>query len=349
VKRRIFKLTVIAAVCVVLCLCLLAVKAVISGGYTSQQMAQRWQAGSVNYAQLTWFLPESGGYRHSDVELWRRSIDKAFEEEAIAPQADTARLWIDCYSGEREVQIANGDNSVTARAIVTGGDFFAFHPVTLLDGWYYSEDDIMDDRVILDKNLAWELFGGYDLEGISLNVNGQYCLIAGVCDLPENKAELECYTNKPTVYLPSSLMQRIGGEATVTCYEVVAPNPVKGFAVDKIGNALAFADGSYESVTNTKRFNFTNSLKTVSEFGKRSQRISDIFFPWWENAARYIESWCALLVFAACVFLIYPVFYIFGMAGYAIVKRKFLFEKTANIFKKVFKGTKSSANEEENQ
>jgi len=54
-------------------------------------------------------------------------------------------------------------------------------------------------------------------------------------------------------------------------------------------------------------------------------------------------------VFAACVFLIYPVFYIFGMAGYAIVKRKFLFEKTANIFKKVFKGTKSSANEEENQ
>lgn len=348
-KRRILKLAVPAVICIVLCLGMLGIKAVLASKYTSQQMALRWQSGDLNYTQLTWFLPESGGYTASEVSSWRRSIDKAYEEDAITTKSENARLWIDCYSGETDVYLSNSTNEVSARAIVTGGDFFAFHPITLLDGWYYSDDDIMDDRVILDKNLAWELFGGYDLEGMSVTLNGQYCLIAGVCDLPETNAESDCYTDRPTVYIPSSLMERIGGGTGITCYEVVAPNLVKGFAADKVGKALGFSDGTYEFVENTSRFGLMHSLETVSEFGKRAQRITDIYFPWWENAARYIEAWCALLVLAACVLLIYPVVLIAGISACAIVKRQLLFNAAAKLFRRIRKRTDSSECEEENQ
>ena len=144
-------------------------------------------------------------------------------------------------------------------------------------------------------------------------------------------------------------MDRIGSQTPVTCYEVVAPEPVKNFAEEKIGSALALEQDQYEFVYNTNRFGFANALQIVSQFGKRAQRTGDIFFPWWENAARFAEDWCALLALLACAALVFPVVFVLGTAVYCIIKRRTVASFAAKYIKKLFKMELNSNKEEEYQ
>ena len=62
-----------------------------------------------------------------------------------------------------------------------GGDYFRFHPLKLRSGSYLMETDLMKDRVLLDEELAWKLFGGMELTGsqqndIFYNKNGKIAL-----------------------------------------------------------------------------------------------------------------------------------------------------------------------------
>ena len=41
--------------------------------------------------------------------------------------------------------LSNGKTNLTADAIGIGGDFFLFHPLTLLNGSYFSGNDLMKD------------------------------------------------------------------------------------------------------------------------------------------------------------------------------------------------------------
>ena len=54
--------------------------------------------------------------------------------------------------------------------LAVGGQFFEFHPLRLLSGSYIAEGDLSPDRVLLDRELAWELFGGTELTGMSVEV-----------------------------------------------------------------------------------------------------------------------------------------------------------------------------------
>lgn len=60
-----------------------------------------------------------------------------------------------------------------------GGNFFDFHPIRLLSGNYISPDDLMKDRVLLDEDTAWLLFGGTQLEGLSFKIDGVPFVVAG--------------------------------------------------------------------------------------------------------------------------------------------------------------------------
>ena len=75
---------------------------------------------------------------------------------------------------------------------------------------------------------------------------------------------------------------------------------VSGFAEEK------FPIGQGEILVNSGRFSFGRVLSLVGDFGSRSMQTHGVIYPYWENAARCVEDWCALLLFLGLLFLAFP-------------------------------------------
>ena len=62
-----------------------------------------------------------------------------------------------------------------------------------------------------------------------------------------------------------------------------------------------------EIVENSRRFEFGRLLKLAKQFGSRSMQTMGVIYPYWENAARSVEDWCALLTLVAVVCAALPI------------------------------------------
>ena len=59
-------------------------------------------------------------------------------------------LYTDAYSGRTSLSVSGkSPGSVTVTAVGAGGNYFLFHPLTLLSGGYISDEDYMADRVVI--------------------------------------------------------------------------------------------------------------------------------------------------------------------------------------------------------
>lgn len=296
---------------------------VIKNSFASQTAAKRWQSGDVRYTQLSCFIDSDEGCTPDKIESLVSGIDKKMTGESL----DLS--WTYCFSGETTLTVERGDQSVTARAICTGGDFFHFHPQSMIGGWYYNADSRSGDGVMIDMQLAWKLFGGYNLEGMSVNIGNHQCPITGVVYSPENSLENKLYETTPTIYVPYSLLLTIDRTADVTCFEAVLPNPVKNFGMGMLESTVSFSEQNYEILENTDRMGFIPGITMLADFGTRTQKTSGVYYPFWENAARAGESWNSLLAVLTALFAIYPIIlciiYIAKLIGFiklAIIKKK---------------------------
>jgi len=333
-KRGIFQFIAFILCLAAMAICLLWVE-LLSSQLIGQTEAELWQQGDMPYIQHSAFISEDRALDVSGVQMIHYSIDQALITESIEAENDTARLWIDAYSGETSMTAASGGKSVAVRTICTGGDFFTFNPIEMLGGWYYSDTDIMDDGVIIDKNLAWQLYGGFELSGMNIEINGYPCLIVGVADLPSSDILADAYGQEPTVYLPLSLCDRLGSAPNITYYSLVLPNPVKGFGEKIFTENCSLDEKEYELTENTARFSVLTNLKRVAETGKRTQRTTKIYFPWWENGARFAESWCTVLTVIAALFAIWPLICIIIIIVHTVLRRKLIIYKTKGYFDRI--------------
>jgi len=185
-----------------------------------------------------------------------------------------------------------------------GGNFFHFHPLRLMSGNYFQEGDLMQDRVLLDEDLAWLLFGGTELQGLSLKVNGVPFQIAGVVEREQDFASRKAYTAGMGLYMSFDAWKSLSDTAGITTYELVLAEPVKGFAVNLVREKFPIGQG--EVVENTNRFAMGNLLWLVTKFGTRSMQKLGVLLPYWENAARCMEDWCSLLCFLGWLFALIP-------------------------------------------
>ena len=154
--------------------------------------------------------------------------------------------------------------------------------------------------------LAWKLFGGYALQGFTLEVNGVPVQIAGVAETPRSAIEQSAYGQTPTIWFPVGLMERIGLQPMVTCVEAVLPDPVSGFAAEKLNGSLGISGSEYDLVENTERFGWKNSLQVFLHPDSRVMRTSSITYPYWENAARAAESRCGIYAALCLLLLLFP-------------------------------------------
>ena len=169
----------IPTVLALLCAVCLVLSHFVANTLHSVHTAERWRGeNELRFAHVACFLPEDEMVNVMAVETFRRAVDQAMVDASLASPQDALQpgqtaqlaqeLYADAYSGTGKVSVSNGTAEASVKAIGVGGEFFLFHPLQLRSGSYLSENDLMHDRVILDEELAWRLFGSSDVAGLSV-------------------------------------------------------------------------------------------------------------------------------------------------------------------------------------
>lgn len=303
-KKRIFLLALNALLVLLVLLCLLTIR-ILSANMEAQKAAERWQGESgTAFRQISCYLPVDEKQSLNDMYAFRYKLLDALHKAALDIDTDES-LFVDAWSAVDKLTVSSSRASGEASVIAVGGEFFQFHPIRLLSGSYLSENDLMQDRVLLDEDLAWLLFGGTELTGMSLKINGVPFVVGGVIEREQDFASQRAYTVGQGLYMSyDAYVSLTGNEQAITCYELVMPEPVKGFALDTVKTNFTLGRG--EALENTGRFSLLRLYKLLGQAGTRSMQAMGLMYPYWENAARCVEDICVILLLAATVFAVIP-------------------------------------------
>ena len=272
----------------------------IRSDFVEQTAAERWRGkNSARFAQVSAYVDESVGLEPVQEYEIRQNL-----ESEVAGESEES--WILAISGFCTVTGSDEKEQVSVRGICTSGSYNHFHPIQMVSGSWYDPQDINQDGVVLDMQLAWRLFGGYELDGFDLRVNGIPVQIIGVVRLPDSKIEQEIYGETPTIWFSTGLMKRLGLDMPITCVEAVLPDTVSHFAADKLKKALGISEEYSDIVENTGRFNYVNSLRVFLHPDSRVIRTSRVTYPYWENAARVAESRSGFYAVLIILLLVFP-------------------------------------------
>ena len=258
--------------------------------------------GETRFAQLACWMSVGQGKTEEDIRKLRSDLESKFVEQSLeAPEGGS--LYIDAYSARTLVSAVTEHATAEVSAIAVGGEFFYFHPLTLRSGSYIAERDLMDDLVVLDEAMAWRLFGGTELAGMPLTINGKPFVVSGVVSLEDDFASRQARSGDGLIFLSYSALARLGIESAIDCYEIVMPDPISGYAMGIAEEMMSGAD----IVENSGRFTPERLLALLQSFGQRSMRTGAVIYPYWENALRLAEDHGALLMVLAVLTALCPV------------------------------------------
>ena len=270
--------------------------------------AERWGDG---YAQISCFLPEKSEFSVDSVGTARMQLLNTLQAVSIAPK-DGQKLCPDSYSapfGQATVS-SDIDGSSEAEITAVGGDFFLMRDFRLIDGAYFSGDDIMQDGAVIDRDLAWSLYGSDDISGMNIKINGVQFYISGVIDTPSTDTEKKCCGELPRAYISysgaSSLMTDGESEeaqrfSAVTCYEFIMPDPVENYAYGSMKKYFLTLDESSIVIQNTGRFSPAERLRAIKKLPDLAVMDSSVVMPYWENASRLTEYKLSMIYRRAAV------------------------------------------------
>ena len=264
-----------------------------SSKLVSQMAAERWRGTSNQpFSQTSCFFPVGTGPTEEDILNFREDAVSDLKENGLDGDYLIRDSW--CSSGTLSVGGTRGEWETDVIAI--GGNYFDFHPLTLINGTYISEDDLMGDRVLLDENLAWRLFGGTELSGKAITVNKVPLVIAGVVAREDDFVSEKANTSETLLFMSLEMFSKFK-ECQINVYEIVMPEIVRGYSNSLLNSH--FSDAVLQ--TNTRRFSISNLLKIIHHFDRLPMQADPVVLPYWENAARCMEVWCSLLFLLSTV------------------------------------------------
>jgi len=280
---------------------------VVSRTLDSVTAAERFQgSGELRFAQIACFLPVGQGKEEKDIFTFRQGLDSKFVEQSLeAPE--NGKLYLDAYSGTAQVNVSAANGSSTVTAVGVDGDFFYFHPLQLRSGAYITDDDLMDDLVVLDEEMAWRLFGGIDLAGMPLNINGEPFVVSGVISREGDFATKKAYSGDGGIFMSFSALSRLVEGTAISCYEIVMPDPISGYAKGVVEEIFPVGEG--DVVENSSRYSLGHLIEVIGSFGERSMRTNGVIYPYWENALRLTEDYAALLLILSVLFALCPLIF----------------------------------------
>ncbi len=269
------------------------IKTTVNGMY-SQRMGVRW--ADSGYSQISCFFSDKSDITEDRINNYHHIVENALTEDSIKAESENEKQVVSCYSARGNIVIDNNGISIEAKAIGVGGDFFLFHPIKLLQGSYYTSDDIMDDYIIVDEDAAWQLFGSGNIDGMTVYINGVPHIIKGVIRRDSGRINDYAGNNKATVYVSYNTLYKYGTCKEINTFEITLPNPVKSYAYNLIKKKIDIDEENMEVVDNSARYSLESLIKIIADFGSRSMNSKEIVYPYWENAARGYEDIFALLL-----------------------------------------------------
>lgn len=323
-KQKTLRFWIVNGVLALLALACLLVCLALSDTLESQKAARRWAGeGDTAFAQLSCFLSGDDALTLGDIYTFRQTLTTKLTEASMeAPE--NGSLFTDAWSSSGKLTAAGDNGSAETPVTAVGGNWFFFHPLRLLSGSYIAEDDMMDDRVVLDRELAWRLFGGVELAGMTVTIgaDAKPFVVAGVVERERDFASKKANTGETGLYMSYRAWEALTADAAepVECYEIVLPQPVDGFAENLVRENFKMGGG--ELVNNTKRYALGGVWKIIREFGTRSMHLNNVIYPDWENAARCFGDWCALFLALSIALAVCPAVTAFVTALVLLVRGK---------------------------
>ena len=294
--------------------------------YAADSAKQAWDGEKYSYSQISLFLPKESSLDVLGVYSLRKAAEEKLKESSLTKAADnpSGRLWLDCASGESSLNLSGKLGNCTAAVTGTIGDYFIFHPEKIMFGSYYTGDDINNDRIIIDKECSWQLFGSMDTVGMPVNIGNKVFYVAAVVESPEGGIERTAYGTVPRAYMPFESLKGFDDSVLLNCYEACLPNAVKDYAY-KVMTEINPAGENGIIVDQSGRFGLIKLIKGVSEIPESVMVREGIRFPWFENTIRSAELSARLaaapvpyLLIIPAVSLIYALFMLTKLAGRGI-------------------------------
>lgn len=298
---------ILAAICIPL-IVTIVVCACKWTGYANilltQKAADRWRGGSADrFAQVSVFFPGAGMSSYEEVLSFRSTVDQKLVAAGLE-KPEVGSLWQDAYSGTSIVEVKGDRGASTATVVGVGGDFFLFHPYEMLSGSFISPNDLMGDRVVLDYELAWKLFGASDLEGMSVTIDNKPYYVAGVIRRESDGFTKMAYTDEnPMMFIDYRTMTELNETAGITCYEIAMADPINGYAKSV---AEEYFKNRAAVVENSARYDFGHIFSYFSDYGRSHIESIGAIYPYWENAARVSEVYIARLLLIIILMSLFP-------------------------------------------
>ncbi|MBO4337648.1 MAG: ABC transporter permease, partial [Lachnospiraceae bacterium] len=161
-----------------------------------QQEGMRFAAGDVSYHQVSAFWPADTKMGRGDISAVRASLARSLNEASFIQEDVNGKLWTDAFTASATGDLTRlsevgqtGKEGVVIMGV--GGDFFLFHPMELITGSPFFDQQINDDLVFIDDKTAWALYGSCDIAGQRLYVDQRPFVISGVYRSPEDKLSLK--------------------------------------------------------------------------------------------------------------------------------------------------------------
>lgn len=307
--------------------------------------AQRWQSSSESsFSQISCYFSRDAGFDKNSVKGMQNTIMGKLKDVSITPE-EGKTLVPYAYSIPAGSAYVTCDIRGRADADITavGGDFFLFRDFRLLSGSFFSEDDLMHNGAVIDRQLAWQLYGAEDIIGMNIYINNVKFYVSGVIDSPDTKVERDCIAKTPRAYISYDMAGSVfgggydagmsGGFDKVTCYECVVPDPVENFAYNTIKESLGESyKGRIDIVNNTERFEPKKRIKALKKTDRYIIRNDEIVYPYWENASRLIEVRLSLIYGVRRLLLVIPVITL----AVLIIKVFLLYQRKKEGLKKAF-------------
>lgn len=294
----------------------------LANALDDQQVADRWNKEG-DCAQISCYFPQNTGITPDRIQAFQHSLDQYLIQSSIYSDSANpdARLWIAAYSSMGTLSITTERTSHITQAIGVGGDFFLFHPVKLIEGAYFSGQDVMQDYCIVDRETAWKVFGSTDVVGQYLQFNNVPHKIVGVYERPAESIYEKAGLSQPTIFVSYDTLTKYGGTTEVENYEIVMPNPVRSFAFLYITEQLGDKEGRIELLENSSRFDKLRILRLLADTDTRTMRTKAIVYPYWENVARGYENNMMTLLLFAIIIVTVPIV-LLGICGIMAWRRK---------------------------
>lgn len=295
---------------------------------------ERWKGISEeDFGQASCFFSDEAKLSTKSIRSLRGQVIKCLKDAAC--DIEKEEPFADAYSaivGEAKVKC---DISRSSKAQITavGGNFFLFHDFDLISGAYFSEKDTMQDGAVIDKSLAWALYGSTDIVGMYIYIDGVKCYISGVIEDPTDKVEKKCAGKMPKAYVTydtASSMKKYASSGDpmsgladfdkITCYECILPEPVEKLTINSVKSIFADTYGENVSIVdNMRRFTPKTRAKAFRKLSESVIRNDGIRLPYWENTSRMYEFKATVLYGLRRYMFIIPILTLLWLAFRGIV------------------------------